>query len=126
MEKSRRALLYISQFTRDVIKIIDTEEDHRGIYNMVSFNHRIEEIAEEVASWTGAKIVKSDEERFAQLLGGKVPPPLDFSISGDKFSKTFWTDMIWCPNLRKVIEVTMHGIEKVQLKSTRAKGKDYE
>lgn len=75
-----RAILSLS----DLCEVIDTilqkgNKVNSGIYNINSFNSKVANLAEEVASITKAKII--DE--------GSVGHPYDFMISHEKFCNTF-------------------------------------
>jgi nucleoside-diphosphate-sugar epimerase len=76
-----RPILGISDLSRAIKCIIDTEEDHRGIYNLASFNSTAEEIAYGVNNITKAIIKEQDAKLDIK--------PYNFSIDSSKFKNTF-------------------------------------
>jgi nucleoside-diphosphate-sugar epimerase len=66
---------------RDLVQAIEqilTGGDHRGIYNLCSFNARIDDVAQAVAGQFGAEIVR-----------GPDTPTYDFTISTAKYHSTY-------------------------------------
>jgi hypothetical protein len=63
---------------RAINKIIDTEEDKRGVYNIASFNDNILEIGKKVSDYMNVPL-KDNGKNFTY----------DFSISSQKFIDTF-------------------------------------
>jgi len=76
-----RPILGISDLSRAIKCIIDTEEDHRGIYNLASFNSTAELIACGVSNITKSIIKEQDIELSIK--------PYNFSIDSSKFKNTF-------------------------------------
>lgn len=130
---NRRPLLTIQDFIGAIETIIDETKDLRGIYNLSSFNGSIQKVAELVAKCTGAEVKQTSDQEFSNILGGKVPPPLDFSISSYKYYFAF--NQVVAPAeglhqtentpIENTILHTMTNLDSVLLKSTRAQGKNY-
>lgn len=76
-----RPILGINDLIRCVIKIIETEEDLRGVYNLSSFNSTSGEIAKKVSS-----IIEKPINEIEIISESKN---YNFSINSDKFEKTF-------------------------------------
>lgn len=75
-----RAILDIEDLCAAVDTILRLgSKETSGVYNINSFNNNVEQIAEQVASLTSAKI----------LDNGNIGNPYDFMISNKKFSNTF-------------------------------------
>lgn len=75
---AHRPILSINDLVRAINKIIDTEEDKRGVYNLASFNDNILEIGKKVSSYMNVPL-KDNGKNFTY----------DFSISSEKFIETF-------------------------------------
>lgn len=84
-----RPILGISDLSRAIKTIIDTEEDHRGIYNLASFNSTSGDIAYGVSKVTGIE-VKEYEADPHNITNSKLQTKsYNFSIKCDKFKNTF-------------------------------------
>jgi nucleoside-diphosphate-sugar epimerase len=75
-----RPILGIDDLCRAVLKIIDSREDKRGIYNLASMNNTVEEIARTAAEFLDAEV---------DYIPGLDESVYSFSISSDKFMKAF-------------------------------------
>lgn len=75
---AHRPILSINDLVRAINKIIDTEEDKRGVYNLASFNDNILEIGKKVSNYMNVPL-KDNGKNFTY----------DFSISSEKFIETF-------------------------------------
>ena len=75
-----RPILSIDDLCRAVVKIINSKEDKRGIYNLASLNSNVGEIAK-----TAGQILNASVE-YNPGLDTSV---YDFSISSEKFKKAF-------------------------------------
>ena len=119
----RRPILYTSDLVGAIERIIQDIGDHRGYYNLSSFNGTVEEYANVVSSVTGAKITLVSDEEFSGILGGKLGIPLDFSINSNKFENVF--GFKFNGTATGITTEVANIIESVK-KSKRAQGKDYE
>lgn len=83
---AHRPILGMNDLVRGIEAIINCEQDHRGIYNLASFNNNILNIGQQVAEYMEAEL---------KNLGNNFT--YDFQISSEKFIKTFdfrFTDSI--------------------------------
>lgn len=76
-----RPILGISDLSKAIKCIIDTEKDFRGIYNLASFNSTAEEIAYRVSNITEAIVKEQNVELDIK--------PYNFSIDSSKFKNIF-------------------------------------
>ena len=84
-----RPILGLNDLSRGIKKIIDTDKDCRGIYNMASFSDTAEGIAKSVSSVTGVGITYSEVDP-KNITNGKLQTVCyDFDIDSTKFSQTF-------------------------------------
>lgn len=84
-----RPILGISDLSRAVKAIIDVEEDHRGIYNLASFNSTAEEIAYGVSKVVGVKVTEYETDPNNITNSKLQTKSYNFSINCDKFKNTF-------------------------------------
>jgi len=75
---AHRPILSINDLVRAIRKIIETDENKKGVYNVASFNDNILEIGKKVSEYTNVPL-KDNGENFTY----------DFSISSQKFIDTF-------------------------------------
>jgi len=73
-----RPILGINDLVSGIEKIIESKHDHRGVYNMKSFNNTISNIGHEVAKVTNSTLIDKGKD-FTY----------NFSILTDKFSNTY-------------------------------------
>lgn len=81
-----RPILGINDLVSSVERIIDCDKDHRGVYNLASFNDNILNIGKHVAEYFGVPVIDNGKN-FTY----------DFTISSEKFKQTFdfeFTDSI--------------------------------
>ena len=84
-----RPILGISDLSRAIECIILTKKNHRGIYNLASFNKTAEEIANGVSKITGIDVVEYSADP-TQITNSKLQTKsYNFSINCDKFKTTF-------------------------------------
>lgn len=84
-----RPILGISDLSRAIKCIIDTPKDHRGIYNLASFNSTAEQIAYGVSKVMDIK-VNEYEINPNNITNSKLQTKsYNFSIDCSKFKKTF-------------------------------------
>lgn len=84
-----RPILGIKDLSKAIKKIIDSEKDKRGIYNLASFNSTAEKIARGVSSVINVPI-KEYEVDPNNIINSKLQTKCyDFSIDCEKFKKTF-------------------------------------
>lgn len=88
-ESIRRPILYLQDLVRAINVIIDCDEDHRGIYNLASFNATAGMIAEGVAEAVGATLIRVSQDEAEKAMNTKLPTVYDFSMSSKKFEETF-------------------------------------
>lgn len=85
-----RPILGMTDLIKSIEKIIDSDVDNRGIYNMASFNKTAEEIAYEVGEIFNIPINEIEKNTTSIVT-------YDFGIDSSKFEKTFdfkFTDTI--------------------------------
>jgi nucleoside-diphosphate-sugar epimerase len=76
---TNRSILGINDLSRSIDVILSCKSDHRGVYNLASFNSTSENIAKVVSEIMGVPIV--EKENYINNY--------DFSMNTDKFNKTF-------------------------------------
>jgi UDP-glucose 4-epimerase len=95
IKKIMRPILGMNDLLRGIEKIIDTNSDNRGLYNMCSFNKTAEDIAMGVSQIVNVPI---KEYQVDQINNSKLQTVCyDFAIDSSKFEKTFnfeFTDTI--------------------------------
>lgn len=121
-EHLRRPLLYTEDLIDAVKKIIESSNDHRGVYNLSSFNGTVGIMGEDVSKVVNVPIVRVKEQEFSNLIGGAVPKPVDFSINSNKFVENFGNYNIG--DFRSVIEQLAKNMGNI-LRTKRAGGKNY-
>ena len=84
-----RPILGISDLSRAIKTIIDTEEDHRGIYNLASFNSTSGDIAYGVSKITGVGVTEYETDPTNITNAKLQTKSYNFSINCDKFKNTF-------------------------------------
>jgi nucleoside-diphosphate-sugar epimerase len=84
-----RPILGISDLSRAIKTIIDTEEDHRGIYNLASFNSTSGDIAYGVSKITGVSVTEYETDPTNITNAKLQTKSYNFSINCDKFKNTF-------------------------------------
>jgi len=84
-----RPILGISDLSLAIQKIIDSDSDKRGIYNLASFNKTAEEIAHGVKDCTGFKINDLGDS-IPNITNSKLQTrSYNFSIDSSKFINAF-------------------------------------
>lgn len=76
--QAHRPILSINDLCRAVAAIINSDQDHRGVYNVASVNHTIHEIGQAVSKYMSVPLVDQGKN-FTY----------DFTIDSSLFSKTF-------------------------------------
>ncbi len=84
-----RPILGISDLSRAIKAIIDVEGDHRGIYNLASFNSTAEEIAYGVSKVVGVKVTEYETDPNNIVNSKLQTKSYNFSIDCTKFKNTF-------------------------------------
>lgn len=85
-----RPILGIKDLSNAIRKIIETEENHRGIYNLASFNSTSEEIALGVSKIVNLPVVEYKKNDFEKVMNTKLQTTAyNFAINSKKFEKTF-------------------------------------
>jgi nucleoside-diphosphate-sugar epimerase len=85
-----RPILGINDLTNAIKKIIDCDEDKRGIYNLASFNKTSEEIAIGVSSVMKMPIVEYKVSDLEKITNVKLQTnAYNFAINSNKFIKEF-------------------------------------
>lgn len=88
---AHRPILSTNDLVRAINKIIDTEEDKRGVYNLASFNDNILEIGKKVSEYMNVPL-KDNGKNFTY----------DFSISSQKFIDAF--DFKFNDNVETIVQ----------------------
>lgn len=84
---NHKPILYLGDLVRAIKTIIDCPQDHRGFYNLASYNGITEDIAEAVANTTNCNIRRYSE---AEMHGSLLPTTAyDIQVSTKKFEQTF-------------------------------------
>ena len=81
-KQTRRAILGISDLSRAIETIINTEEDKRGIYNIASFNTTVEEIAIRLSKILNTTYTEQTDEQTNKKN-------YDFVVDSTKFCRAF-------------------------------------
>lgn len=84
-----RPILGISDLCRAIECIINCEEDHRGIYNLASFNSTAEQIAYSVGQIAKIPVVEYETDPINIINSKLQTKSYNFSIDCTKFEKTF-------------------------------------
>jgi len=105
-----RPILGINDLSNSIIKIINTEEDFRGLYNLASFNSTSEEIAISVSKVTKVKIIEKEINNPLNKLESKN---YNFAINCDKFSKTF--NYEFKDNIESITKGIIDNYDKIKL-----------
>lgn len=109
-----RAILDIEDLCAAVDQILKLgTKENSGVYNINSFNNTVEEIANEVATLTGAKIIDN----------GNVGNPYDFMISNQKFANSF--DFNFTGSIKRIVKEIKTNYGNI-VSSTRDKAVQYE
>lgn len=107
----RRPILHIRDLCRAFQAIIDCPDDRRGVYNLSSFNGTSGMIAEGVADTLGVNLAVYEQGKIEQVVGSKLPPAYDFSVSAEKFCKTF--NFQFEGDISKIVEELANTYERV-------------
>lgn len=75
-----RPILGISDLVKSLDKIIESNIDLRGIYNLNSFNDNVFSLGKKVSELTGSKFINN---------GSSETPTYDFMISSEKFCSNY-------------------------------------
>lgn len=85
-----RPILSIRDLVKDVITIIDNSDySKRGVYNLVSFNSTVGEIAEALSQRTGCEIKQVTQDSLKVINFKLSSSCYDFRITKAKFNKVF-------------------------------------
>jgi nucleoside-diphosphate-sugar epimerase len=85
-----RPILGINDLSRAVKCIIDSKEDHPGIYNLASFNSTSEEIAISVSKTLNLPIKEYKRDEIEKISNFKLQTnAYNFAINSQKFERTF-------------------------------------
>lgn len=76
--QAHRPILSINDLVRAVSTIIKSDKDNRGVYNIASVNHNINDIGKKVADYFAVPLIDNGKN-FTY----------DFKISSEKFEKTY-------------------------------------
>lgn len=101
----RRPILGMNDLGRAVIRVIESKEDKRGIYNIASFNKTIGQVGERIASLFKAKIFETPSSKT-----------YDFQIDTSKFSQSF--NFIYNDTLETIVDSIVENKDRsINLKS---------
>ena len=84
-----RPILGISDLSRAIKCIIDVDGDHRGIYNLASFNSTAEQIAYGVSKITNIPVTEYETDPTNIVNSKLQTKSYNFSIDCTKFKNTF-------------------------------------
>ena len=88
IKETRRPILGIVDLSNAISRIVNTDEDKRGVYNLHSFNSTSEEIANDVAKICDVPIIELKIPN--NITNSKEQTTnYDFSLSSDKFINNF-------------------------------------
>ncbi len=114
-----RPILYIVDLMNAIERIIKTPDDHRGIYNLSTFDAVVEDIAHVVADITKAQVIEKSVK-----LNPNDPKVYDFNISTEKFRRVF--DFEFSPfEAGDVAEELVNMYSSISIKSHRNEPKFY-
>jgi nucleoside-diphosphate-sugar epimerase len=119
----RRAFVGMHDLCEAVQRIISSEKDLRGVYNLASFNMTMAEVAEEIGHCVGADIKHVSQKEIENAMGTTLPKTYDFSIDTSKFKETF--DFDFCDGLW-IITKDISARNRIKNTSKRVEGKDYQ
>lgn len=107
----RRPILHIHDLCRAFQAVIDCPDDRRGVYNLSSFNGTSGDIAEGVATTMGVTLHEIEQGKIEQVVGSKLPPAYDFSVSAEKFCRTF--NFAFQGYIERIVEELANNFEHV-------------
>ncbi len=84
-----RPILGINDLANAVVKIVESDEDKRGIYNLASFNKTAEQIAYGVSSVSNVPVKEYESDPFSIKNSKLETKSYNFSIDSTKFCKEF-------------------------------------
>jgi len=97
--QAHRPLLSINDLCRAVKTIIDSKNDHRGVYNLASVNHTISEIGQKVADYMKVPVVNHGDNYT-----------YNFTIDSSLFRKTF--NFVFNGNIESMVQSILdHDID---------------
>jgi len=108
-----RPILGINDLSRAVLKILKTNSNNSGIYNLASFNSTSMEIAKKISEIMNCEIIEVTSENKGSY---------DFKINSNKFQRTF--DFNFDDNIESIVYSLKKNMHLAQ-KSMRDKGVKY-
>lgn len=118
-----RPILGIGDLSRAIKTIINTEEDHRGIYNLASFNSTSGDIAYGVSKITGVDVTEYETDP-SNITNAKLQTKsYNFSIDCTKFEKTF--NFEFKETIESITEELLSNFNDI-IFTSRNQFKDYE
>jgi nucleoside-diphosphate-sugar epimerase len=118
-----RPILGIKDLSRSIKKIIDSDKDNRGIYNLASFNSTAEEIANGVSSVINVPVVEYKTDP-TNITNSKLQTKCyNFSIDCSKFKKVF--NFEFKETIQSITSELEKNFNKIQFTS-RNEFKNYE
>ena len=120
---TKRSILGINDLVRAIEKIIDCQEDHRGLYNLASFTNTSGEIAEVVGRVAKVKVVNKDTPKV--ITNEKLEKKnYNFGVTTKKFEKTF--KFKFKDTLDSIVHETVGKFDSCNLKTNRSEPTEYE
>lgn len=118
-----RPILGINDLSRAIRSIVESGEDHRGIYNLSSFNKTAEQIAYGVSSVIDKPVKEYKSDPFSSRNSKLETKTYNFSIDSSKFSRNFNFDFE--ETIETITESIVNNFGKIKF-SDRSNIKEYE
>jgi nucleoside-diphosphate-sugar epimerase len=118
-----RPILGISDLSSSIQKIVKSEKDQRGVYNLASFNKTAEEIAIGISKYTGY-IIKDLGDTHLPIVNSKLQTKsYNFSIDCSKFKNNF--DFQFKDTIETISEEIIRNFDTITF-TNRSSIKEYE
>jgi nucleoside-diphosphate-sugar epimerase len=107
--QAHKPILHIYDLLRALQYILHSEKDHRGFYNLASYNGITEEIAQIVADVTNSKLITLSKDQM--VAAGLPTTGYDLTVSTKKFEQTF--DFKFRGTTSDITTMIVNNIDKV-------------
>lgn len=120
----RRAFVDINDLVRAIQAIVDSTENKRGVYNIASFNHTMNEIAIQVACAAHVPLEVTNQDVVENRLGRALPKTYDFAIDNKKFRDAFGFQ--YQGTVESIVNDIAREIDNIEQKTVRREGIKYD
>ena len=120
---TKRSILGVNDLVRAIDKIIESNKDNRGVYNLASFTSTSGEIAEVVGKVAKVKVINKDTPKV--ITNEKLEKKnYNFGVTTKKFEETF--NFKFKDTLDSIVHETVGKFNSCEVKSNRSEPKEYE